>query len=128
MYIIIKALKGIVTWRPIFIAVGFILIVTAIQAIISAAATTTLPKIYSPIELQAQLAGEAQALSASLSTLTQEYTLITGVVQLAIYVWIVALGSFIVKALQPEFTTAKCVLTAAASLIVTIILMSLLGI
>jgi hypothetical protein len=84
--------------------------------------------IYSPIELQTQLAGEAQAISNSLATVTADYTLITGIIQLVTYVWIVALGAFIVRALQPEFSYAKCVLTAAASLIVTIILMSLLGV
>ena len=128
MYVIIKGLKGNVTWKPLFIALGIILIVTAIQGVISILATQTLPIIHSPIELQTQLPGEADAISSVLAVQTQTYTIITGVVQLATYVWIVALGALAVRALQPEFTYVKCILTSAAALIVTVILMSLLGV
>jgi hypothetical protein len=128
IFIIIKGLKGTVTWKPIFIAMGLVLIVTAVQAVINLVATTTLSMIYSPIELQTQLVGEATAISTSIAAQTETYTLITGIAQLLMYTWIVALGTFVIRALQPEFTVAKSILTSAAALIVTIILMSLLGV
>ena len=128
IYIIIKGLKGTITWKPIFIAIGFVLIVTAIQGAISIAATQTLPIIHSPIELQTQLPGEAEIISAAIAVQTQTYTLITGIVQLITYVWIVALGALAIRAIQPEFSTAKVILTSSAALVVTIILMSLLGV
>ena len=128
LYLIIKGLKGQVTWKPLFIAIGFLLIVIAIQAIISLAATQTLPIVHSPIEFQTQLQGEAAAINNSINAQTQAYSLITSIVQLLTYVWIVALGAFVVRALQPEFSLTKSALASAAALVVTIILMSLLGI
>ncbi len=127
-YVIIKGLKGTVTWKPLFVAFGLVLIIVAIQAVVNVAATQALPIIHSPIELQVGLPVEADAINAAIASMTATYTLITGVVQLAVYIWIVALGVFVVRAVQPEFTTAKCVLTSAAALIVTIILMTLLGV
>jgi hypothetical protein len=56
------------------------------------------------------------------------YTLIASVIQLITYVWIVALGSLIVRALEPEFTWLKCIATSAVGFIVTILLMSILGV
>jgi len=128
IYIIIKGLKGTITWKPIFIAIGFILIVTAIQAVISIAATQTLPIIHSPIELQTGLPGEADLLSSAIALQTQTYTIITGAVQLFTYTWIVALGALAVRAAQPELSIRKCILASAAALVVTVILMSLLGV
>ena len=128
MYIIIRGLKGAITWKPVFIAIGIILIVTAIQAIISIAATQTLPIIHSPIELQTGLPGEAQLISSALALQTETYTLITGIVQLITYAWIVALCALAVRAVQPGLSMLKCILASVAALVATIILMSLLGV
>jgi len=128
MYIILKGLKVTITWKPLFIIIGFVLIVTAVTAVISIVATQTLPIIHSPIELQTQLPGEADIQSAALAVQTQTYTIITGIVQLITYVWIVALGALGIRALQPELSITKCMLASAAALVVTVILMSLLGV
>jgi hypothetical protein len=128
MYIIIKGLKGNTTWKPLFIAVGFALVVTVVQSLINIAALTSLPAVNYPIELLTSLSGEATVLASSVATQTATYALIAGVVQLAVYVWIVALGTFVVRALVPEFTWTKSILTSAAAFIVTIILISLLGV
>jgi hypothetical protein len=128
MYIIIKGLKGSVVWRPLFIAVGFALAVTIVQALFSIASTAGLPAINYPVELLTSLSVESQTLLNSIAAQTANYSLIVGIVQLAIYVWLVALGAFIVKALQPEFNFTKSILTSAAAFIVMIIITSILGV
>jgi hypothetical protein len=67
-------------------------------------------------------------ISSALALQTETYTLITGIVQLITYAWIVALGALAVRAVQPELSILKCILTSVAALVATIILMSLLGV
>jgi hypothetical protein len=128
MYIIIKGLKGNVIWKPIFIAVGLALIVLVVQSLIGIAATTTLPTIYYPAEFLTGLSGEAQVLSNSIMSITSTYTTIAAIISILTYAWLAALGAFIVRALQPEFSWPKCILTGTAGILVTIILMALLGV
>jgi hypothetical protein len=128
MYIIIKGLKGNVVWKPLFIAVGFALVVLIIQSLLSLAATATLPTVYSPIEYQTALAGEAQIVNDYLVAQTATYTTISAIITLATYAWLAILGAFIIRALVPEFNWSKSILTSAAAIIVTIVLMGLLGV
>ncbi len=128
MYIIIKGLKGNTTWKPLFVSIGFALVVTIVQSLINIAALTTLPPVNYPVELLTGLIGEAEVLTNSVAVQTASYSLIAGVLQLAVYVWLVGLGTMIVRALVPEFTWVKSILASAAAFIVTIILISLLGV
>jgi hypothetical protein len=128
LYIIVKVLKGNLTWKPLFVAVGFALIVTAVLALINIAATLTVPSLNYPVELLVQVPGEAQALSNVIATATATYTTIAAVIQLAGYVWLAALNAFILRALVPEFSWSKSILASAISLVLSIILLSLLGV
>jgi hypothetical protein len=128
VYVLIKVLKGNITWKPIFVAIGIALAVTIIQSIIGIAVTAYLPTVNYPVELLVNLPSEAQTLMNSIAAQTATYSLIIGVVQLAFYGWIIGLGTTVVKALQPEFTLTKSILTSAAAFIITIILISLLGV
>jgi hypothetical protein len=126
MYIIIKVLKGNIVWKPLFIAVGCGLIVLVIQAILNAAVTPTLGTIYLPTEVITNLQGEALAISNATAPLMATFNTLSSAIQLVVWIWIGALGTFITKAVIPEFSWAKCVGTAAGGLIVTIILLRLL--
>jgi hypothetical protein len=128
LFIIVKGLKGTIVWKPLFVAVGMALVVTVVQSLINLASTSTLSTLYYPVEFLTGLSGEAQIISTSIAASTSTYSLIAGVFQLVTYGWIVALTTFIVRALQPEFTWIKCFLSAAAAFIVTILLLSLLGV
>lgn len=128
MFIVIKGLKGTIVWKPLFIAVGFALTITLIQSIINSASLTTLPAINYPVEVLTGLPVESTVLANAISMNATTYTLIASVIQLITYVWIVALGSLIVRALEPEFTWLKCIATSAVGFIVTILLMSILGV
>ena len=128
MYLIIKGLKGTIVWKPLFIAVGFALSVLLVQALINLAAAATLPEIFSPIEYQTVLTGEAEVINAALLAQTAAYTTISAIGTLLVYSWTAILGAFIVRTLQPEFSWSKCILTSVAAVIVAIILIGLLGV
>jgi len=133
MYIIIKGLKGNVVWKPLMVAVGFALVVLVIQAFISLAVYTTLPSLYYPLEVLAGVSGEFevayQVLLDAIATVTQ----ITGIVQVAAYVWIVALGAIIAHDITsqtvenaptlPQFGWMKSLLTSAASFMLTLVIL-----
>jgi len=128
LFIIIKGLKGNIVWKPLFVAVGFALVVTIVQTLINLVAISTLPTLYYPVEFLTGLSGEAQVISTAIAAQTSTYSLIGGIVQLVTYGWIVALATLIVRALAPEFSWAKSILAAAGAFIVTILLLSLLGV
>jgi hypothetical protein len=128
MYIVIKGLKGTIVWKPLFVAVGFALAVTLIQSIINSFALLTLPAISYPVEVLTRLPVEADSLANAISVQAGTYTLIASVFQLITYVWIVALGTIIVRTLQPEFAWLKCIAASAVGFIVTVLLMSILGV
>ena len=139
-YLIIKALKGPVTWKPLFIAIGFVLATMIVETIILFIGTATLPaQIHYPFEFaySFQLTYESSAVSMFSAASQMVYnsvvapqlatlSLISTVVSIAVYVWITLLGAIIVRALT-EFNWTKSILVAAASVIVAYIILSLLS-
>jgi len=136
LYIMIKGLKGTVTWKPLFVAVGFALITTIIQTLIAIAATTALPSLYNPIEFLANVPAEAQLINNAVSATTATFSLIFGVFQIATYLWIVALGAIITRTITapsvegssavPQFGWGKSFLVSGASLLLTLIILAFL--
>ena len=136
MYILIKVLKGTVTWKPLAAAVGFALITLIIQTLVATAATTTLSSIYYPIEFLARVPGESQAVTNTVAAETQTFSLIFAGFQIATYAWIVALGALITRNLTapvgegtpevPQFNWMKCFLVSGASMLLTIIILGFL--
>ena len=149
MYVLIKAFKGNVIWKPLMVAVGFSLIVIAIQSIILVAIYSTLPNVYYPL---AVLAGSDQEFTVAYQIILDtiaDVSLASAVVQSIAYVWTVVLGTFIVRAVTSDqkiaeqatmnatvsdatasikvvgFSWMKCLLVSGVSLFVTIIALSL---
>jgi hypothetical protein len=153
MYLIIKGLKGNVVWRPLMVAVGFALITLVVQALILAVVYTSLPSLFYPLEALAGTPGEFEVAYQVILDKIAFVTLVGGIIQAAVYVWTVALGTFITRAITgdkkiaeqlsmgkvasdtttsrdvTEFGWMKCLLVSGASLFLTIIILGfLLGI
>ena len=130
LYIVIKGLKGNVTWKPLFIALGVALIVMVVQSLITIAATVTLPAVLDiPVEYLAMIPGQATAIYNNfIAPVTATFAAITTAVQLAVYAWTVGLAAIIVKALVPEFSWSKSILGSVAAFVVTIIVLAFLGV
>jgi hypothetical protein len=151
MYVLIKALKGNVIWRPLMVAIGFSLIVIAIQSIILVAIYTALPDVYYPLGV---LAGSDEEFTVAYQVILDtiaDVTLAVAVVQAITYIWTVVLGTFIVRAVTSDkkiaeqatmsatvsdatasievvpFSWMKCLLVSGVSLFVTIIVLGLFG-
>jgi hypothetical protein len=153
MYLIIKGLKGNVIWRPLMVAVGFALVITVIQALILVVVYTSLPSLFYPLEVLAGTPGEFDVAYQVILDKIAFVTFVGGIIQLAIYVWTVALGTFITRAITGDkkiaeqvsmgkvtsdttissdvtaFSWMKCLLVSGASLLLTIIILGfILGI
>lgn len=128
MFLFIKGLKGNVSWKGIFICMGYALVVLVMQAVINAAATATLSTMYYPVEALANVPGEAAAAAIQATTASATFGSLASGIQVAMLVWLAALGAFAVRALLPEFTWSKAIITSSVSLILTIILLSFLGV
>jgi hypothetical protein len=128
LYVIVKLMKGNLTWKPLFVAVGIALIVSVVQTLLNIASTAALSSIYYPIEFLVAVPGEVQTIATAIASATGTYTTISAVIQLATYVWLGALNAIIVRAMIPEFTWSKAATASAAALIITILLLSILGV
>jgi hypothetical protein len=135
MYVIIKGLKGNVTWKPLMVAVGFALIAMVIQALILIAAYTTLPKIYYPLEVLADVPGESDVAYQVISNEVAQVSLVAGIIQVVVYVWIVALGAIITRDVTApmgegvpgvqQFGWPKSILVSGASFLMTLLILGL---
>ena len=126
LYALIKGLKGTVTWRPIMVAVGFVLIVAVIQAVIGTIAVSVLPQVNVPIETQASVAGEAQtaAINAFQSAFTT-FAYVFYAVEIACYVWMAGLCAIIVREIS-GFNWSKSIGVAAATMTLTFVVVPFL--
>lgn len=147
IYVMIKGLKGNVVWRPLMVAVGFALITIVIQALILAVVYTSLPNLYYPLEVLAGTSGEFEVAYQVILDEIAFVTMVGAVLQIAVYVWTVALGTFITRAITgdkkiaeqlsmgkvasdttvsrdvTEFSWMKSLLVSGASLLLTIIIL-----
>ena len=135
------------------VAVGYALITMVIQAVIVTVVYSTLPDLYYPLEMLAYVPGEFEAALQSLLNQLATINTIEYIVQAAVWVWTVALGTFIVRAITgdkkiaeqvsigkaasdatvassegAEFPWMKCLLVSGLSLFLTIIILGLLGV
>jgi hypothetical protein len=150
MYLLIKGLKGNVLWKPLMVAVGFALITIVIQAFILAVIYTALPNLYYPLEV---LAGAPEEFAVAYQGILDAIASVNSAsvaLQLVIYGWTVALGTFITRAITGNkkiaeqlgmgaaasdatgigeitgFSWMKCLLVSGASLFLTVIILGLL--
>ena len=152
IYLLLKGLKGNVVWRPLMVAVGYALITMVIQAVIVTVVYTTMPDLYYPLEILAYVPGEFEAARDVLLGQLANINMAEYIIQSAIWVWTVALGTFIVRAMTGdkkiaeqvnmgkavmdatassevmEFSWMKCFLVSGLSMFLTIIILGLLGV
>ena len=151
MYLLIKGLKGNVVWRPLMVAVGYALVIIVIQAIIVAAFYTTLADLYYPLEILAYVSGEFEMARDVLLNQLATVNMVANILQGVVWVWLIALGAFITRAITgdkkiaeqvrmgkapsdaavtievTEFSWMKCLLVSGVSLFLTIILLDFLS-
>jgi hypothetical protein len=152
MYLLIKGLRGNVIWKPVMVAAGVALVALVVQSVIFLALyAELLPNLNYPLEFLAFVPGEAEAAAQAIQAIPQVTQLlqISSIVQIAVYVWVIALGSFIVRyatgvapasPLVPattetesiprpqQFGWLKCLLVSAVSFVLTITILGFLGI
>jgi hypothetical protein len=154
MYLLIKGLKGNVIWKPLMVGVGYALITIVIQAIIVAVIYATLPNLNYPLEILNYVSGEFQGAYDALLNEIATVNNVGYIIQAIVYIWTVALGTFITRAITSDrqiadqvamgkpitdtaaptessgevegFSWMKCILVSGASLFLTIIILGLL--
>ena len=143
MFVIIKGLKGSVVWKTLMVAVGFALVTQVIQAVVFLATYASLPNLYLQLEAFASVPGELNTAmpTAILDTLTT-INLIQSVVTIIVFVWTIALGAIVTRAITStstapvtegtppaiqQFGWMKCILVSGASFLLMLIIIGFLG-
>ena len=141
IYLLCKGLKSSVLWRPLFVAVGFAMMVMVIRALVNLAATLTLPAVYYPFDLSlgvrfdpyaalyypsgaiGSLPIQSQALFNSIDSATLPFRTIVSGMFVVSYVWLGALGAVVIGVLKPEFSMVKRIALSVVSLAIVILLL-----
>jgi len=125
LYLLSKALGAKLVWKPLLIVIGCILITMVVQAVVNAAAWGTLSNINVPFALSGGVPGEGQAAYKAISDQTMLVSLTGTVIQIAMYVWTIALAGLAVHQLG-GFGWTKSLLAATVAYFVTLFIMSFL--
>jgi hypothetical protein len=132
------------------IAIGYALVALVIQAFIVSVIYTTLPNLHYPLEVLSFVPGESQAAYDALTNEIAPVNTAGYIIQAATYIWIVALGTFVTRAVTSDKQIAeqvsigktpsditsgeqglswmKCLLVSGAGLFLTIIILGFLGV
>ena len=121
IYVLVRAFKCKIVWKPALIAVGFILITMFIGALINAIGYSTLPTIRFPFELIGGVQGEGTAAINTISSQTLLVTQLGTIVEFLVWVWTAVLASIVVRTVT-EFSWAKSVAVAVVAYLITIII------
>jgi len=125
IYIMTKAFRGKAVWKSLLVLTGCSLVTLFIQAIISAAAFSTLPTLYYRLELIGGVEVESEGAYNKLLEETWLFSTITGYTQIAVSIWTIALCAVAIRLLN-EFSWAKSFLIAAVAYFVSVMAMGLL--
>ncbi|MCW4028995.1 MAG: hypothetical protein NWE92_05035 [Candidatus Bathyarchaeota archaeon] len=146
LYVFFKGLKTEITWKPIFLALGFALFVMVIRAAINLIATLTLPTMYYPFDVWpglsltpygaifypsgagSSLFASSQAAIATTSANNAIFSGITVTMFFLSYVWLAILAVILVGTVKPEFSPVKRIGIGAVSVAVTLIALLFLGV
>ncbi len=142
IYILCRYLmKSAVLWKPLFTAIGFAMMVMVIRALVNLAATLTMPTVYYPYDLSLGVRFDPYAAlyfpSDALGTLpamshtifnnidaaTLPFRTIVSGMFIVSYVWLGALGAFVIGALKPELSMFKRIAISAVSLVIVVLLL-----
>jgi hypothetical protein len=150
IYLFCRLLKGTstltVTWKPLFVAIGFAMFIMVIRALVSVAATFTMPNIYYPYDLSLgirfdpfaalyypmeairTLPASSAMIFNNINAVTFPFRTIVTAISVVSYVWLGAVTTMVIGALQPELSIMKRIAISAASLIVvSVVLIFLVG-
>ncbi|MGA2309563.1 MAG: Yip1 family protein [Candidatus Bathyarchaeia archaeon] len=126
IYVLVRAFKGKVFWKPMLIAVGFILMTMFVGALINGIGYSTLPTIRFPFELIGGVQGEGTVALNAISSQTWLVTQIGTVAELLVWAWTAALASLVVRAVA-EFSWAKSVAVAIIAYVITIFIAGIIA-
>lgn len=119
IYLLLKVFKTNITWKPMLIAVGFLLITMFIQTLITGIGYSTLPELKYPFTLYGGVSGEGKAALNTITDQASAATTISLVVQFLVWIWTAALASIAVR-LDTEFSWLKSVGVAVIAYTVAI--------
>jgi hypothetical protein len=121
LYIIARGVGGKLVWKPLLIAVGFILITMFIQTLINTITYLTLPTLYYPFAYLGGVSGEGQTAYDTIVAQTLLVSQISSYLQIAVYVWTIALCTLTVRLLA-GLTWSKSLLVGAIGYLVTLLI------
>ncbi len=139
LYLMLKGLNTTnLTWKPLFVATGYVLIVLVMVALFGLISTAALPTVYYPYEFPpsasliysdiyiSSASAQSQAIYNTIASQVGVYTTTSTVLTILLYVWQVVLATFAIRAVA-NTTWPKSIGTAIGGVILTVIIIGILS-
>ena len=120
LFIMTRGFGAATMWRTILVSIGFALVTMFVHSVVNIALFSTLPTIQYPFELMGGIEGELQAAINQVSSQTWLVSEILRYVQIAVYVWTVALCAMATRA-SSEVSWLKSALLATAAFFTSLV-------
>jgi hypothetical protein len=126
VYVLIKAWKGKVGWKPMLITVGIIMMTFVVGSILTALGNLTVPTVYYKFDFIGGVQGEGKNTLNTILNQTYVSTVVSLIAQLLSWVWTIALLTIAVRT-GAQMSWAKSVAIAALAFIITVVVASFLS-
>jgi hypothetical protein len=120
LFVMTRGFGAATVWRTILVSIGFALITMFVQSAINVAVFSTLPTIHYPFELMGGTEGEAQMAINQVSTDTWLASEVLRYIQVATYIWTVALCAIATR-MSSETSWLKSVLLATVAFFTSLV-------
>jgi hypothetical protein len=124
-YVLIRAFKGTVVWKPMLVSAGFAMVAVLIGAIVSFVGYATLPNLYYPLEVFGGVAGEGTAVFNNIASTASLATSIGLIAEIIIWVWTAGLTSIAAHAIT-GFSWPRSVIIGALAYAITAVAVNFL--
>lgn len=120
LFVMTRGFGAATMWRTILASIGFALITMVVHSAVNTAVFATLPTIHYPFELMGGIEGELQAAVNQISTQTWLVSTILRYVQIAVYVWTIALCAIATR-VSSEVSWLKSILLATVAFFTSLV-------
>lgn len=143
IYLFFRGLKTTVSWKPLFVSLGFALFILVIREAADLVAAATLPVLHYPYDVSlgvrfntlgatyypigaSNLTSQSQAILNHINSATAGFQTAILVIFAVAYLWLGALCTMIIGTLKPELSMPKRIVISGVSIAITLLLLLLL--
>lgn len=125
LYIMTRAFGAKTVWRTLLICIGFVFVTLFIQAVLTAMASASLPRLFYPLELLGGVEGEFETAANKIWEETWVVIEFSRYLQMTVYMWTIGLCTIATRSLT-EFSWSKSILLSTVAFLISLLIIGII--